>query len=543
MNESFGRKIADILKNVRVWILIVFVLLSIVAVNYSFSDKGAVVINGISVGSAAEKAGMSFDSRSNLRNLEKVLYLDNTKIENTTDFYDYVSGLDFNSSVDVITDKNPEGYLVDLSSESGNRTALEILGISVRPASNSNIKLGIELEGGSRLILRPVSNITEEEFDLLITSLQNRLDIYGASGTKVNKLEDAFTGEKFVIVESTSSNKNDIFDLISRQGNFEAKVGDTTVFTGQNVLKVFNDPTHAGLESCGDTDGGKVCSFRFSIEIDEEGANKFFEQTSKLNVVAGGHLSEKVYFYLDGEEITGLNVASSFKYQKITNPQITVSGNPMPTQEKAIESGQREMKLLQTILSTQSLPSELEVVQSYSISSSSGSKFLSNAFLVGLTALLLVAGIVALRYRQLGVFAGIMIALFSEVIIVFGVAAFMKLTIDLAAIGGLIAAIGTGVDDQIIITDEYFRDKNKNKSSKNKIKGALYIIMISYFTTVAAMLPLQFAGLKMLQGFAFMILIGVTVGVFITRPAYAAILRVLMTTREERKAEDEKDEN
>ena len=179
---------------------------------------------------------------------------------------------------------------------------------------------------------------------------------------------------------------------------------------------------------------------------------------------------------------------------------------------------------------------------SYSISSSRGEKLLDNAALVGLAAVLLVSLVVALRYRHPFIFLGILIALIGEVIIVFGIAAFLKITIDLAAIGGLIAAIGTGVDDQVIITDEYFRKRKASISSRKKIKNAIYIIMIAYFTTLAAMIPLMFAGLKMIQGFAFMILIGVTVGVLITRPAYAAMLRIIMTTRAQR-AEEDKEEN
>ncbi len=222
-----------------------------------------------------------------------------------------------------------------------------------------------------------------------------------------------------------------------------------------------------------------MCTYAFSIEIDSEGADALFQETSQLDVVGGKYLSEKLYFYLDGTEITALNIASSFKYNKITTPQISVSSELMPTKAKAIDDGEKEMKMLQTILSTKALPSELEVVQSYSISSSLGSQLLKNSLLVGFAALLLVSSIVALRYRYFGIFIGIFIALVSELIIVFGFAAFMKFSIDLAAIGGLIAAIGTGVDDQIIITDEYFRDKNKHVSSRKKIKGAFYIIMIA----------------------------------------------------------------
>ncbi|HIH61422.1 MAG TPA: preprotein translocase subunit SecD, partial [Methanobacteriales archaeon] len=41
----------------------------------------------------------------------------------------------------------------------------------------------------------------------------------------------------------------------------------------------------------------------------------------------------------------------------------------------------------------------------------------------------------------------------AELILILGVAAIIRWNIDLAAIAGILAAIGTGVDDQIIMTD------------------------------------------------------------------------------------------
>lgn len=526
--DSFKTKIVDILLNWRIILLIFFLMISIVSIGYKLDNSG-VVINGVIPGSAAEEAGVIYNKETSLGELEKIISINGVNINSEEDFYNSISNLSVNTTVNLITEKDSYNILLQEG---------EDLGLSVTKTPTSNIRLGIELEGGSRLILKPTLNLTENEFNLLIDNLQSRLDVFGASGTKVNKLEDAFSNEKYVIVESISSNKNDIFELIKRQGEFEAKIGNTTVFTGQNVQRVLNDPSHEVLQGCSETGEGFRCTYSFSVEIDEEGAEKFYQETQKLSVT-GSYLSEKVSFYLDGNEITSLNIASSFKYQKVKSPQITVSGNDMPTRDLAVQSAQREMEFLQAILSTQSLPSDLEVVQSYSISSSLGKTLLENAIIVGLTSVLLVTSIVALRYRRFEIFGGIFIALIAEVIIIFGISAFLKLSIDLAAIGGLIAAIGTGVDDQIIISDEYFRKHNKKLTSRKRIKNAIYIIMIAYFTTLAAMIPLYFAGLKILQGFAFMIIVGVTVGVLITRPAYAAYLRIIMTTRKERKEEEE----
>ena len=59
------------------------------------------------------------------------------------------------------------------------------------------------------------------------------------------------------------------------------------------------------------------------------------------------------------------------------------------------------------------------------------------------------------------------------------------------------------------------------------MKNAFFIIFGSYFTVCAAMFPLIFAGAGLLKGFAFTTIVGVTVGVLISRPAYAAIVEIM----------------
>lgn len=538
--DSFIDKAKDILFNGRILVLCLFLVMSFFAISWNFSEQG-VVINGITPNSVASNAGFDFDSSSSLRNLEKIESINSNEVTSLTQYYSLVNSLPQNSSVTIETNKGT--YYLRTPILNNQSDMASELGISVRDEANSNLRLGIELEGGSRLILEPLSELTDDEYELLLSTLQNRLDIYGASGTKVNALEDSFTDQRFVVVESISANKNDIYELISREGEFEAKIGNTTVFTGENVVRVFNDPQHANLQGCSEGTTDVVCTFAFSVQIDSAGADKFFEETSELSVV-GSSLSEQVSFYLDGDLITSLNIASSFKYDRVTQPQITVSGESKATREAAVESAQKEMKFLQTILSTQSLPTELKVVQSYSISSSRGDQLLENALLVGLFAVLLVTSIIALRFQKPMLFVGIFLALLTEVFIVLGAAAFMKISIDLAAIGGLIAAIGTGVDDQIIITDEYFRKRKKQLSSRRRVKHAMAIILVAYLTTLVAMAPfMTFASLSLVKGFAFMIIVGVTAGVLITRPAYATYLRIMMTSREQRKEEEEEEDN
>ena len=117
----------------------------------------------------------------------------------------------------------------------------------------------------------------------------------------------------------------------------------------------------------------------------------------------------------------------------------------------------------------------------------------------------------------------------SEALLTLGLAALIRWDLDLAAIAGIIVAIGTGVDDQIVITDEtLYGETSKALSLKDKFKRAFFIIFAAYMVTVVAMVPLLFAGAGLLKGFAFTTILGVSVGVFITRPAFAVILEMLV---------------
>ena len=89
----------------------------------------------------------------------------------------------------------------------------------------------------------------------------------------------------------------------------------------------------------------------------------------------------------------------------------------------------------------------------------------------------------------------------------------------------IIAAIGTGIDHQIIIADETISgEKRKIFGLKEKIKSAFFIIFGAAATMVAAMLPLIFLVAEFVKGFAITTIIGVWIGVSITRPAYAKIV-------------------
>ena len=236
----------------------------------------------------------------------------------------------------------------------------------------------------------------------------------------------------------------------------------------------------------------------------------------------GQYLSEKLYLYVDDIEVDSLLIGASLKGQATTEISIQGSGQGA-TQEKALDSAKENMRRLQTILITGSLPYKLEIVKLDTISPTLGREFTRSIIMLGIVVFIIISAVLLVRYRKIKMTLAVILTMFSEAFITLGIAAFIGWNLDAPGIAGIIAGMGTGVNDQIVIIDESV--SGENSSLKDRIKRALFIIFGAFFTIVAAMIPLFWAGAGLLRGFALTTIIGVSVGILITRPAFADIIR------------------
>jgi Preprotein translocase subunit SecD len=62
------------------------------------------------------------------------------------------------------------------------------------------------------------------------------------------------------------------------------------------------------------------------------------------------------------------------------------------------------------------------------------------------------------------------------------------------------------------------------------LSNAFKIIVVSAATTIFAMAPLLFMGLGKLSGFALTTIVGVLIGILVTRPAYGEIIKETMAS-------------
>ncbi len=504
--------------SIRIWILIIilaFSLISIFGLPPKFLDSG-VAITSVDSNSTAFEQG--------LRTGQVITAIDGKPVSNLEEFTAALSGK-YPSPGNVKTIFTSDKIDIILFSK-------EAPEITVANIPKTNIKTGLDLSGGSRALVKAQNQtLSSSEINDLVDITSNRLNEFGISDIKVSPVSD-LAGNRFMLIEIAGATPTDLENLISQQGKFEAKIGDAIVFVGgkdKDIASVCRgDATCAGIESCQqDSSGDYFCNFRFSIFLSEESAKRHADITAEIPVnktPSGNYLTEKLDLFLDDNLVDSLLISEGLKGRVTT--QIAVSGSGRgATRDDAYNDADENMHKLQTILITGSLPYKLEIVKLDTISPVLGKQFINSIFLAGLAALVAVAAIVFFRYRKFKSSLALILTSVSEIIIILGIASFIDWNLDLPSIAGILATIGTGIDSQIIVLDE--THQSSSLSLAQKLKRAFRIILGAYFTALVALLPLLWAGAGLLKGFAITTIIGITVGVLITRPAFTDMVRLI----------------
>ncbi|MFH1642913.1 MAG: hypothetical protein ABIC04_08525 [Nanoarchaeota archaeon] len=565
------RKIKKLFTNMKMIVLLIVILFALVAIHPNPWNTGVNVRNVVSnstanlVGLENPKPGTQPMSK------EKIQTINNKPILKLQDYYDQAEKFEPNLTIHLKTTKatyliipkekviftklnetelinvTTEVFddelnkttnvtkLINISKVDINHTGLvEDIGLRVYDSPKTNIRKGLDLQGGTRILLQPEQKLQQYDLDTLIDNMKERLNVYGLSDVLIKEASD-LSGNQYILVEIAGATEEEVKDLLAKQGKFEAKIGNNSVFIGGNdITYVCRSADCAGIDpvqGCGLSGGQWMCRFRFAITLQKDAADRQAEATKDLDIITEGkeqYLSEKLLLYLDDKLVDELSIGSDLKGQAVTNIQISGSGAGVSEQDAAL-TALNNMKRLQTILITGSLPVKLDIVKMDAVSPALGDEFVKNALIVAVLAIIVVAIVIFIRYRKVQIVLPILFCLSSEVLILLGFAAIFRWNLDLAAIAGMIIVVGTGVDHLIVITDETLRkEATKIYDWKKRIKSAFYIIMGSYLTTTVAMMWLWIAGAGLLKGFAFTTIAGASIGVFIVRPAYATIIEILL---------------
>jgi len=378
--------------------------------------------------------------------------------------------------------------------------------------------------------------VTAETRDDMETTIESRINEAGLSGTSVSQAE--MDGTFYIVTEAPDMTDDELRDLLEDRGVVEivlhypdgeggqlnetgleqpdmGDIGSPSIDseTGQHYVPVSVNPGAAEdyealMQETGFTQNPGSCNYDAS---DAEGSNYCL-----LTMV-------------DGEVIDAHGINPDLA-QSMDTGDWSSSGN-----FRMMTPSQEEAQTLAINLQAGELraPLNFDEAQSYTISPALADQFKNYSLIIGALAILTVSGMVYLRYGDRRVALPLILTALSEVLILLGIAALLRMPLDLSHVAGFIAVVGTGVDDLIIIADEVLDDGevNSRRVFESRFRKAFWIIGAAAATTIIAMSPLAVLSLGDLRGFAIITILGVLIGVLITRPAYGDILRRLMTDK------------
>jgi preprotein translocase subunit SecD len=382
--------------------------------------------------------------------------------------------------------------------------------------------------------------VTDQTLETAQGVLDRRINQGGLTGGGASIVRSA-TGQNFIVVEVPNANRSEVLDLIGEPGRvqvvagYPVEGGNGTTYRRDEVLTQgdFTDITPARRGQ------GQNPPY-VQVTLTDDAAERYVQAMNENGFTTEGvgqcfwqqdpdDPGWCLYTVVDGETTYAASMGDDLAplLRPGQNGDVAFYSNPTFRMQTSNFSDAQELKIN---LESGALPTTLDVQSELFLAPSLAQQFKPLALLTGLVAWLVVSGVVFYRYREVKVAVPLLLTAVAEVFLLLGFAAAIGLALDLSHIAGLIAVIGTGVDDLVIIADEILQrgEIKTGRVFKNRFRKAFWVIGAAAATTIIAMSPLAVLSLGDLQGFAIVTIVGVLIGVLVTRPAYGDVLRNLL---------------
>lgn len=359
--------------------------------------------------------------------------------------------------------------------------------------------------------------VSKDTADQVKVILENKINSLGTKDARVNTITGLSGISRYMRVEMAGVTMSQATDIVGKQGKFEIRV-HTTGNETEHVL--FGDAiTTVGVPS---QDPG-TNSWGVPFSLNDAGAAAFRNACISSGATNDPD-SHELEMLLDGQVVYSAPLSAELagELQSQVIRQLSASTGQGT-------AGLNAAKSLEIHLRAGALPVDVTVAASGATTPASAESNRFIAVLAGIAALLAVGLVIYLRYHEPAIVLPMVLINASEIVILLGIARFVW-ELDLASIAGLIAVLGTGIDQMVVITDEVLHEGKVPSPSlyKKRLARALMIIVAAASTVFIAMVPLAVMPLGTLRGFAIVTILGVLVGVIITRPAYGRIIMEIL---------------
>ncbi|MDO8841067.1 preprotein translocase subunit SecD, partial [Methanocalculus sp.] len=336
---------------------------------------------------------------------------------------------------------------------------------------------------------------------------------------KINILTTFGGASRYIRIEMAGVDMVTAQEIVGSQGRFDVRI--QTVGNETEHVLYGDSITSVGLPTQ-QPPGSDLWGVSFTINPD--GAKALRESAIRTGAT-DYPLQHELMMLLDGEMIYSAPfsnaLAAQLKVEEVRNLFASTGSGDL---------GKNRAMILEIHLRAGALPVDVTIAGSGSVSAALGEHFKTMSIIAGIVALLTVGLVVYYRYREPSIVIPMLLINTSEIIILLGISRFIT-QLDLAAIAGLIAVLGTSIDQLVVITDEVLHEGKVPSPNvyMKRLSRALGIIIVAAATMIIAMLPLALMDLSSLRGFAIITILGVIIGVVITRPAYGKIIMAILS--------------
>ena len=268
-----------------------------------------------------------------------------------------------------------------------------------------------------------------------------------------------------------------------------------------------------------------------SLDLTGEGATLFADLTAEAASFPLSDPRRQIAIVLDGTVITSPAVNPT------VSPETGISGGRAQITTGQGEEAQQEANDLAVVLRYGSLPVAFEISAVSKVSGTLGADSLQSGMIAGLVGLALVAVVLLLVYRSLGVVGIVGLSVFGALLItIFGLlGAAVGLTLTLAGVTGLIVSVGITADSYIVY---YERIKEKirqgyevEEAASEAFKAAFRTILTADTVTLLGAGLLWALAIGAVKGFAISLGIATILDIFVVRTYTRRAVVVLAGTR------------
>lgn len=385
-----------------------------------------------------------------------------------------------------------------------------------------NVRTGIDIRGGVSAILEPdiaEGSLTDEEITKGLQSAKVILD---------KRLESRQIYDKSVTIDAV--NKRITVEIPWAPGETNFNPQETISELGKTALLTFQEVDTDKIDAKGDflptgrivlqgtqvkdANPGrdpKTNEWVVLLDLDPSGSEAFAEATGRL-------VGQYIAIFMDDEFISAPRVS-----QRIEGGSAVITG-----QADAVEAGQ-----LASTIRSGSLPFRLVATKVDSISPQLGQGAMNVAVTAGIVGFILVCLFMLILYRLPGLLADI--GLFALAVLTILSVAWTGISITLPGIGGIILAVGMGVDANCVIFErikEELRDGKTLRASVDQgFHRAFAAVVDSNVTTMITAVVLYALGSGPIKGFAMTLAIGVAIS-FVTAVTATKIMLQSVTSVE-----------